>query len=68
MYCNCQGANVRLRDHENMCALHWASLRGHMDAVKLLLGFNAAVNNVARRRHHDDNQHEAIADQFTPLG
>ena len=50
------------RDHEELCALHWAVLRGHLDAVRLLLARGANPNNIARRREGKDVK------QFTPLG
>ena len=54
-----QGADIGHVDNEGMCALHWAALRGHLDAVQLLLLKGANVNRVARRNN------EAL---LTPLG
>lgn len=58
-----------------MCALHWATLRGHLDAVKLLLKSGAKINGVASRligedgeRPADSDSEDAEYEQFTPLG
>ncbi len=45
-----QGADTTVRDNEGMCALHWSVLRGHLDAVRLLLGRGAHVNNIATQQ------------------
>ena len=45
-----------------MDCLHWAVLRGHLDAVRLLVENGAEINNVARVRK------EEKLIRFTPLG
>ena len=47
-----------------MCALHWATLRGHLDAVRLLLANGAFPNYVACREARDGKPEH----RFTPLG
>ncbi len=63
-----QGADVTHRDNEGLCALHWAVLRGHLDAVRLLLSRGATANNIACRRRRRETEEGIEVRQFTPLG
>ena len=45
-----------------MCGLHWAVVRGHFDAVKVLLDAGAKTNFVAEKNE------DGKVFQFTPLG
>ena len=62
------GCDLRHRDNEGTCALHWAAIRGHLDAVGLILDAgDAFVNSVGTALTRETRELVGGAEQFTAL-